>query len=148
MSVHQALQSDKFRVLYMLRSAHDAAGYPFPFSAPHAAKLFDEQTQLPGRTCLVYSPEERAVGVLMASIGHHPFGPFKVAAEVCWWIDEDHRGGVAAGLMMDAYEAWAKENGCTFVSMAALATAPRASVIYRRRKYAEAETHFIKRLSD
>ncbi len=118
---------------------------PFPFSAPHAAALFDAQTGQASRLALVLDVAGAAQGVFMAALSDHPFAPVRMATEVVWWIEPEHRGK-AANDMLAAYEAWAKDNGAGFVGMAALEAAPRAGVIYRRRGYVPAETHFIKAL--
>ena len=133
-------------VIRMLRDAHEAGGLPFPFSAPHAAALFLSQVGSSGRLCAILEQDGEPHGVLMASAQDHPFAPVKYAAEVVWWIDPKYRGG-SASEMLAMYEAWAVERGCAFVSMAALAAAPRAGIIYRRRGYEPAETHFLKPLA-
>lgn len=147
MSVRTALPADKMPVVRMLKAAHAAGGLPFPFSAPHAASLFAVQSSsMPGRLCLIYEADGGPHGVLMASAQEHPFAAVKYAAEVVWWIDPDHRG-MSASRMLATYEAWAAEQGCAFAQMAALTAAPRAGVIYERRGYLAAETHFLKRLA-
>lgn len=140
-----ALAADKMRVIRLLKNAHAAGGLPFPFSAPHAAALFDGQTTQPDRLALVATVAGVAQGVFMAAVTDHPFAPVRVATEVVWWIEPEHRGKIASE-MLSAYEAWARKRGASFVGMAALEAAPRAGAIYRRRGYVPAETHFIKAL--
>lgn len=129
----------------LLKSAHAAAHLPFPFSGPHALALVERHYRLPDMLALVIGPEGSPNGLLLASAQDHPFAAVRFAMETVWWIDPAARGG-AAGAMLDAYEAWAKEQGCAFVGMAALATFPRAGAIYERRGYREAETHYLKLL--
>lgn len=143
--VRRAVPTDQSRVIRLLRNAHAAGSMPFPFSAPHAAALFATQVGLGGRLALVLDVCGQPQGVLMAALSEHPFAPVRVATEVVWWIEPDHRG-VAASDMLAAYEAWAVEHGAAFAGMAALEAAPRAGVIYRRRGYMPVETHFIKAL--
>lgn len=147
MTIRMAQHRDKLRVLHMLKAAHAAAQLPFPFSGAYAARLFDQQTQLPDRCCIVSTDgNDVARGVLMASITEHPFGPFKMASEVAWWIDKSHRG-ISAPRMLDRYEKWAIDNGCHFAGMAAMSIAPAAQVIYLRRGYQPAEVHYLKKLT-
>ena len=119
---------------------------PSPFSAPHAAALIGAQIVSGDRLALVLDIDGQSHGVLMAAATDHPFAPVRVATEVVWWIEPEHRGK-AASAMLAAYEAWAVQQGCAFVGMAALEAAPRAGVIYRRRGYEPVETHFIKALT-
>lgn len=141
--IRPAIPTDRLRVISMLKEAHAAGGLPFPFSAPHAAALFDAQLSRADRLCLVYAPASQPQGVLMASVQEHPFAAIRYAAEVVWWIDPSARGS-SASRMLAAYEAWAASVGAQFVQMAALASFPRAGVIYERRGYHPAETHYLK----
>ncbi|MBI4047615.1 MAG: GNAT family N-acetyltransferase [Devosia nanyangense] len=146
MAVRAAVPTDRMAIARLLRDAHAAGGLPFPFSAPHALALADGHIAAPHLLALVYEGDTGLLGVLLASSQDHPFAAIRYAAETVWWIAPEGRGQ-AATAMLAAYEAWALEQGCAFAGMAALATFPRAEVIYRRRGYREAETHFLKPLS-
>lgn len=143
MTVRRAVPADRLSIVGLLKNAHAAAALPFPFSATHAVALVDRHIADPSLFAFVAgSPSQ---GVLLASAQDHPFAAVRYATETVWWIAPDARGQFA-GAMLDAYEAWAGEQGCSFAGMAALATFPRAGTIYRRRGYREAETHFLKPL--
>lgn len=116
------------------------AGFAFPFSAPHADLLFQQHMECG----LVLVCGQPAQGVLMAMTFDHPFGAGKWAKETVWYIAPKARGRSALQ-MLDAYEAWAQEQGCTMIGMASLASND-VSKIYDRRGYAAAETHFVKAL--
>lgn len=83
-----------------------------------------------------------ARGVLMAATFEHPFGAGRWAKESVWYIAPEARGR-AAIQMLDAYEAWAREQDCTTIGMASLASND-VSRLYERRGYAAVETHFVK----
>lgn len=129
-------------IVRLLRDAYAAASLPFGFSAPHALALTDRHIADPSLLALVYAPI-KPLGVLLASAQDHPFAAIRYAAETVWWVEPAARGQ-AAGDMLAAYEAWAAGQGCAFAGMAALATFERAGIIYRRRGYREAETHYLK----
>lgn len=141
--VRRATAADRLVMVRLLRGAHAAADLPFPFSAPHAAALVDRHIAEPNLLALVAGAP--AEGILLASCQDHPFADVHFATETVWWIAQDARGLFAID-MLAAYEAWARDRGCAFAGMAALATFPRAGTIYRRRGYREAETHFLKPL--
>lgn len=131
---------DKNAVIRLLKASHTAARFDFPFSAPHASKLFDEHLY----KGLILLCGEPADGLLMAMTFEHPFGAGKWAKETVWYVDPEARG--RAGLkMLDAYEDWAKSQGCVKVCMASLKTND-VSRIYQRKGYIPAETHHIKTL--
>lgn len=142
--VRHAVLSDRAACVRLLRESHEAAGFLFPFKAAYAAALFDGHLSN-GQACvLVLEHEGHAQGLLMASWFEHPFGAGRYAKETVWYVSEAARGR-GAFKMLDAYEAWAREQGCTAIGMASLATND-VSKIYERRGYAPAETHFIKPL--
>lgn len=138
--VRRADEADRVAVIRLLRDSHAAAGFTFPFSAPHADMLFRQH--LAGGLVIVAG--QPAQGVLMAMPFDHPFGAGKWAKETVWYIAPEARGR-AALRMLEAYEAWAREHGCAAIGMASLATND-VSKIYERRGYAPAETHFVKAL--
>ncbi len=138
--VRCAAPEDRLAVIRLLKESHAAAGFTFPFSAPHADLLFRQHMECG----LVLVCGQPAQGVLMAMTFDHPFGAGKWAKETCWYIAPKARGRSALQ-MLDAYEAWAQEQGCTMIGMASLASND-VSKIYDRRGYAAAETHFVKAL--
>lgn len=127
-------------MIRLLKESHAAAGFDFPFSAPHAAALFQSHLEK-GLILLCGSP---VGGVLMAMAFEHPFGAGKWAKETVWYIDPEFRGR-AAIQMLALYEDWARSQGCVKIGMASLATND-VSRIYERKGYTPAETHFIKTL--
>jgi len=139
-TIRHATPEDRLAVIGLLKESHAAAGFTFPFSAPHADALFRQHL-----ACgLVLVCGKPARGVLMAATFEHPFGAGRWAKETVWYIAPQARGR-AAIRMLDAYEAWARERGCTTIGMASLATND-VSRIYERRGYVPAETHFLKSL--
>lgn len=81
-------------------------------------------------------------GVLMAMAFEHPFGAGLWAKETVWYISPAGRGSSALR-MLDAYEDWARAQGCATIGMASLATND-VSRIYERKGYSPAETHYLK----
>lgn len=138
--VRRATDADRVAVIRLLRDSHAAAGFAFPFSAPHADALF--RAHIERGLVLVFG--KPAVGLLMAATFEHPFGAGRWAKESVWYIAPEARGRSAIQ-MLDAYEAWAREQGCTTVGMASLASND-VSRLYERRGYAAVETHFVKPL--
>ena len=138
--VRRADEADRLRVIALLRDSHASAGFSFPFSAPHADALFRAHME----RGLILVCGRPAQGLLMAATFDHPFGAGKWAKETVWYVAPEARGRSALR-MLDAYEAWARGQGCVTVGMASLATND-VSRIYERRGYAPAETHFLKSL--
>lgn len=152
MTIRRAVESDRFHVIRLLRDSRIGAGFDseegptgfsFPFDPAYAERLFLHHVTAKNALCLVHVPKVHPQGVLMAMAHEHPFGPVWIARETLWWIDPAHRGS-AALRMLEAYETWAKENGCAFAGMAGMGADPAVSVLYERRGYRVAETHYLK----
>ena len=141
--IRHANADDRLAVVRLLRDSHAAAGWTFPFQAARAEALFKHHVAGPNACCLVMG--EQPQGILMAAAFDHPFGAGTVAKETVWYIAPEARGRGALR-MLDAYETWAKEQGCDLVGMASLATND-VSRLYERRDYHAVETHFLKTLS-
>lgn len=143
MVIRRAEADDKMRVLLMAKAFHAAADVPFPFSPAHADAIFRASLEAEDRLCLVLDVDGMAQGVLVAEAGPHPFGPFKVASELIWWIEPSFRGRFATA-MIAQYETWAKGQGCSFAHLVGLGEDPAAGRLYQRRGFRAAERHFVK----
>lgn len=140
LAVRRATEFDRYRVVTLLREAHEAASQDWPFKAAYADRQFSEHLA----RGLVLVLGEPAQGVLMAQTWEHPFGAGLWARETCWYIRPEARGRHALR-MLDAYEAWAREQGCSRIHMVSLDDND-VSAIYARRGYAPVEKHFLKAL--
>lgn len=142
--VRHARNSDASAIFDILKQSHAAARWTFPFDAVRAHSLFTSHMQAARACVLVMEREGEVAGLLMANAFDHPFGAGLCASETVWFITEAARGRGALK-MLDAYEAWAREQGCAVICMASLASND-VSGIYTRRGYAPVETHFMKAL--
>jgi GNAT superfamily N-acetyltransferase len=105
-----------------------------------------EQGIVPG-VMLVAELDGQLVGMLCAHIDPATFTPAVIAAELVWWVEPEHRGGMTAVRLLRAGEADAKARGATVFNMAALATSPdEARQILQRLGYAPTHTIYTKRL--
>ena len=69
-----------------------------------------------------------------------------MATEMFWIVAKEHRG--KGLLLLERYEQWAKEKGCTKAIMVHLKDSmpERLKALYGRSGYEEMETHYIKEL--
>ena len=103
----------------------------------------------PNTAMFVAEDEGRLVGA--AGVFAEPlfFNHGIVAAqERFWWVDEDHRGGVAAIKLYRAIESWARECGAKLLFMVALDDARLGKIksAYTKLGFAPAEQAFVKEL--
>ena len=142
--VRSARGSDAGCVIDLLKQSHAAACFPFAFDPVRAHSLFAAHMQAARACVLVMEYRGAVAGLLMATVFDHPFGAGLCAKETAWFVSPVSRGRGAVR-MLDAYEAWAIEQGCAVVGMASLALND-VSKIYQRQGYAPVETHFMKYL--
>lgn len=142
MDVRFADQSDRDRVIALLRESHAERGYKYPFQAAYAEKLF--QQHLAHSSACVLLLGKPAEGVLMAVAIEHPFGMGRVSSESLWYVSQSSRGR-GGFKMLDAYEEWARGQRCKFAGIVSLKDND-VSKLYERRGYSAVETHFMKPL--
>ena len=70
----------------------------------------------------------------------------KVAAELGWWVNEEHRGSTASIRLLQAFENWAKEHGVKVITMSDLVINGNTPVgpIYKKLGYEFVERAHIK----
>lgn len=154
--IRTATLADKTQIIRLMKNSRVGAGFDrtdgptgftFPFDPAYAERLFFNYLNQPRRLSLVNDIDGIAQGILLAHAFEHDFGPTWLSQERLWWIDPAHRGLCAATKMLDEYERWSRSLNCRFAGMAGMGDDPIVSVLYRRRGYRVAETHFLKVLS-
>lgn len=96
---------------------------------------------------LVAEKEGHLIGMLCAHIDAATFTPAVVAAELVWWMEPEHRGGMGAVRLVKEGENHAREKGATVFNMCVLSTSPEeAAGLLRMMGYAPTHTVYSKRL--
>ncbi len=88
------------------------------------------------------------VGMLGCMVGPFPLNQnYKVATELMWWMEPEHRGTKGSLMMMHVAEELAKIDGCHQIAMSALANSPSGiAKTYERLGYVYQEGSFVKEL--
>ena len=141
-TVRPARPDERFAVLALCKRFHAASGIPFAFDPAHASRAVQEHIECPRKLCLILDANGAQRGVLAASASISPLAPVKIAQEIVFWVDPGHRGR-AAFKMLDAYEAWARREGCAGAGLSGL-NDPRVSRFFRASGYALTENKFLK----
>lgn len=72
----------------------------------------------PNEKIIIFEP---GVGFLAGGVVPFPFGPYRMASELAWYIYPEHRGKKTGSSFLSAFEYWAKEKaGCQIVNMMCL----------------------------
>lgn len=89
---------------------------------------------------------DNIVGLLLAAKVPSLYNRHLMAQELVWYVDEAHRGkGV---LLVKAYLAWAKKEGCTIATMAHMSDSmpEKLKLFYKKLGFSENEIHYAKEL--
>ncbi len=86
------------------------------------------------------------VGMLAYFVGPHPVSGEKLADELAWWVDPEHRTGTVGPRLLGMAETWAQQEGVKLLRMVAPVEADDVAQFYERMGYVAIETSFIKRL--
>lgn len=141
-SVRPARWNERFAVLSLARDFHAASGIPFPFDPAHASQTAQRFIEDPDKLCLVLEVSGALRGVLAASWACSPLAPVRLAEEVIFWLDPQHRGS-AARKMLAAYEEWARGQLCDAAGLAAL-NDPRVARFFGAAGFKPVENKFLK----
>lgn len=96
---------------------------------------------------LVALKDTNPIGMLVGASREPVFTSSKVAMELGWWIEPEHRMSRAALLIYNAYEDWAFRIGCSHVQGAYLpGVSPELDEFYKKRGYVQVESSYLKTL--
>ena len=140
--VRSARPDERFAVLLLARDFHAAAGIPFEFHPAHASCAAKDHIEAPDKLCLVLEVGGALRGVLAASWSISPLAPVKIAQELIFWVDPDHRGR-ASHRMLAEYEKWARVQGCAAAGLAGL-NDPRVARFFGAAGFGLIENKFLK----
>lgn len=85
------------------------------------------------------------IGMIGLWVFRHPFSGERVASELAWWVEPEHRQSSAGRRLLSAAEAWASGRGAVSLHM----IAPNAHVeqFYQRVGYSKVEVTYERRLT-
>jgi len=98
----------------------------------------------PNYLVIVLEKNGSVEGLLCAVIGSPFFSADKVASELAWFLSKDARGLKESTSLLDAYEQWAKDKGCKFVTMVDIDTLNNLKPLYESRGYTLTEKTYVK----
>ena len=95
---------------------------------------------------LLLVEDSRPVGMLVGGVSSPLFSKDRVATELAWFVEKDFRKSKGSLSLLSKYEAWAKERGCSFVTMVDIDTLSDLSSLYTRKGYILTEKTYVKEL--
>lgn len=93
---------------------------------------------------LVAVDGDQPVGMFAMFWFEHPIVGLVVAAELCWWMEPETRGGRAALRMLRTGEGWARDIGADLIEI--IAPTERVGQFYERLGYQRTDIHYMRAL--
>lgn len=138
-TIREATRDDLPRVVAMFaRFVRESQYRQYIGNHPdHAARMMAQLIDREDWALFVVEQDDDVIGMLGLMLFDQPFSGERLATELFWWLDPEHRGH--GGWLLKRGEKWAKAHGATRISMMAPADKPRVAETYRRLGYAEVE---------
>lgn len=109
MKLRLAGYADTERLIELGRKMHFESWYrDFDYDAEKVRTFIGMTLESPSYLGLVLEHEDEAVGFFWAAETEHFFGRDKYACDIVFYIEPEHRGGMAATRMIRAFEAWCR----------------------------------------
>ncbi len=137
--------SDLERCIELGRRFYDEGGFAEslgPFDADYNLKYLASIIESSNAVLFLHKH-----GMAGAVINPSPIAPVLIGQEVFWYVEQEHRGGMAALRMFAALEQWAKEKGAAAMYMICMDNmGDTAQRMYKRCGYVPREHVFVKAL--
>lgn len=98
----------------------------------------------PDSVIFVIDVDGLVVGGIIGIITELWMSTDRVATELAWFVDKEHRGREALKLL-HAYESWATDNNVALITVADIHDVTDLAPLYGRRGYRKTETTYSKR---
>lgn len=97
---------------------------------------------------LAMNDENQPVGMVAAMATQPIFSDVKIAGELIWWVDVEYRQTRAGLELLNALETWAKQSGCSAITMTLLEDPnfDKIDGIYKKFGYRPSERSYLKEL--
>jgi len=146
MPIRKATEEDQLDFLILAKKFLKESKYIFSFNQSKLLENYLLAINHDDFLILLAEENGEVVGMLAAGITSPMFSDDKVATELAWFIDKEHRGSSMSLRLIKEYEKWAKGNGCKYTSMMDLDQLNNLQRLYERQGYSLVEKTFIKEL--
>jgi GNAT superfamily N-acetyltransferase len=141
-TLKQATIEDNDNVLAMVKE--------YAYTSPYKDKVNKEALELLVKEFLVEKDkvvfyvvqDNLPIGFIAGAAVPFILGLDTIATEFAWWVHPDFRLNGVGLRLIDAFEAWAKEEGCSMVALSS--TDEGTGEVYTKRGYSLAEHTYMK----
>jgi GNAT superfamily N-acetyltransferase len=122
----------------------------YAYSSPYKDKVNEQALEILVKEFLLdedkvvfYAIEDNVpIGFIAGAALPFMLGLDTVATEFAWWVHPDFRLNGVGSLLIEAFEAWAKEVGCSMISLSSMDEA--TGEVYIKRGYSLKEHTYLK----
>lgn len=144
--IRKATENDKMSFSFLANKFLEESQYPFKIDWDLFLDNYSLAINNPNFLVLVWEEEKKLVGMIVGGIASPLFSRDKVATELAWFVEKEHRDSKGSLKLLLEYEKWAKQKDCTFVTMVDIDTLNDLGKLYSRRGYTLTEKTYVKGL--
>jgi len=144
--VRKARSSDSLDFALLAKAFLKESKFPFNLDVAKLLENFELAIENPDFCLFLLEDGGDLVGMLVGGIASPLFSKDRVATELAWFVEPEHRDGRAAYKLLASYEKWAKDSGCSFVTMVDIDTLESLEPLYTRKGYTLTEKTYVKEI--
>lgn len=145
-TIRKATEGDKLDFAFLAKKFLKESKYPFKLNLDKLLESYSQAIVHEDFVILLLEKDSEIVGMLVGGISTPLFSDQRVATELAWYVDPDHRNSKDSVKLLKEYEEWALESGCSFVSMVDIDTLNDLSDLYERKGYTLTEKTYVKEI--
>lgn len=144
--VRKATAEDKLTFAFLADAFLKESGYGLTMNPDKLLANFDFSLTSSDIEIFLLDVDGTVVGMLVGAISQPLFSDDSMATELAWYISPDKRGGREAFQLIKTYEEWAKEQGCSFVTMVDIDSLNSLEKVYTKKGYKLTEKTYVKEI--
>lgn len=142
--IRKATEADKMSFAFLANQFITESNYPFRIDWDMLLENFSLALKDPNFIILVAEEGNKLTGMLVGGISSPLFSRDKVATELAWFMEKPYRNSKDSLALLSKYEKWAKDSGCSFVTMVDIDTLNSLQQLYERKGYTLTEKTYVK----
>lgn len=146
MIIRKAVEADKVEFAFLAKKFLKESKYPFSLDMDKLLESFGAAINNQDFAVLVMEDDGDLVGMLVGGVAQPLFSLDRVATELAWFVLPEHRDSRHSIKLLKAYEDWAEEVNCKFVTMVDIHTLNDLTALYERKGYSLTEKTFVKEI--
>lgn len=149
MIIDIAKEDDIPDITRMVKNFHSEYPFKLDFDDNKIADLIHQlvTASIKDKVLIVAREDEgNVIGLIAAIATEVLFSSTRVAAELMWWVDPEHRHTQTGMALLEAFEMWAEQVGCKVIQMSSVESpiTDRLTKVYGRRGYKLIERNYLK----